>query len=112
MGDDQDRGPGVGPLKARPRASARRARRHALSGLAGSLASVDRDATSDSAVSGSRFSVHASGNERLPSVREHDDVTGLGVRARVLEAEVVAGGMVEASAAQDQEKTRRSQRVL
>jgi len=32
-------------------------------------------------VTGPRFSVHASGNERLPSVREHDDVTGLEVRA-------------------------------
>ncbi|MBM2823520.1 MAG: hypothetical protein HW413_2266 [Thermoleophilia bacterium] len=36
--------------------------------------------------------LHASRNERLPSVREHDDVTGLDIRRRVLDqAEVIAG---------------------
>jgi len=53
---------------------------------------------------GTKFSTSASPSskttpaiERLPAIREHDDITRLDVRGRVLEeSEVVAGGVVEA----------------
>ena len=43
-----------------------------------------------------RLGLDASRHDRLTSVRDHDDITGLEVRRRVLEeAEVVAGCVVE-----------------
>ena len=47
--------------------------------------------------SGTRLCLNTRRHDRLPSVSEHDDITGLEVRRRVLdEAEIIAGCVVEA----------------